>query len=67
MEGADRRSIGIHLLGLPNMELSSRADSKRMSQFCRQLKATVEAGLAADCSNDLLAFTSFHTAFCLSG
>jgi hypothetical protein len=36
------------------MELSSRAESKRESQFCGQHKATVEAGLAADCSNDLL-------------
>ena len=37
-----------------NIELSSRAESKKESQFCRQLKETVEAEIAADCSNDLL-------------
>ena len=39
-----------------NIELSSRADSNRESQFCRQPKETVEVGIAADCSNDLLDF-----------
>ena len=37
-----------------NIELSSRAESNRESQFCRQPEETVEVGIAADCSNDLL-------------
>ena len=43
-----------------NIELSSRAESKRESQFCRQPKVPVEAGIAADCSNDLLGVHHSH-------